>query len=437
VRPPAGERNDGKNQAMVKTSQSKEEDETGDGRGAKWALLAVPDFWRLWFVGLVLFSVRWLELLAMAVVVYQRSASPFLVAIITMLRLLPMALFGAFAGAVADRIDRRRTLVFVVLCLMLTSAMLALLALFDALEIWHLALASFLNGTAWATDNPVRRIMIGEVVGAHSIGPAMSLDIGTNNASRMIGPLIGGVMLENVGIHGVFMLSVALYATAAVTALTLRFRSRIVAGTGGHLFAHIVDGLVIVRREKRLVGALTITVIFNVFGWPFTSMIPVIGQDSLLLDPKGIGLLASMDGLGAFLGAVVIALYAKPQAYARLYVGGTAIYLVLLPVFALVSTPLLAGATLLATGLTGAAFTVMQSTLIYLLAAPEARSRVFGALSMCIGLGPIGFVHLGLLADAIGARWATATIGVEGIVILALTSPLWLKVVRGDLAAAA
>jgi MFS family permease len=388
-------------------------------------MFASADFWRLWSVGLILFTVRWIEMLAMAVFVYQKTGSPFIVAVLTMLRLLPMAFFGAFFGAMADRVERRTALVGVACCLFATSTALAVLAWLDLLAVWHLAVATFVNGTTWATDNPVRRILLGEVVGPANIGRAMSIDIGTNNACRMIGPAIGGVMLVFAGIAGVFVLSMACYTVAGLTALVIRHRTAVRSDESGSMLARIGAGLAIVRRDRRIVGTLVITVIFNVFGWPFTSMIPVIGQDNLLLDPKGIGLLASMDGLGAFVGALCIALLAKPALYPRLYIGGTALYLVLLPIFALVRDPLVAAFALFLTGVTGSAFMTMQSTLIYMLAPRDVRSRVFGVLSVCIGLGPIGFVHIGLLADAWGAEAATAAIGLEGLAILALSFPLW------------
>ncbi|HVB16866.1 MAG TPA: hypothetical protein VNF04_10065, partial [Stellaceae bacterium] len=222
---------------------------------------------------------------------------------------------------------------------------------------------------------------------------------------------------------------------AAVTCLGLGYRNTARAHEAGSLRRRIGEGVAIVRGDKRLIGTLVITVIFNVFAWPFTSMIPVIGQDHLGLGPGGIGVLASMDGLGAFAGAIGIALGATPARYARLYLGGTAGYLALLPIFAFVSAPLLAGCTLLMTGVASAAFTIMQSTLIYLLAPQETRSRVFGVLSVCIGMGPIGFVHLGLLADAIGPSAAVATVAVEGMIALALTFRYWRFVLRAAAAA--
>ena len=390
----------------------------------RW-LFGEPDFRRLWLVGLVVFSVRWLEILAVAVFAYQRTGSPFVVALLTMLRMLPMALFGALIGAAAERVERCRALVFVVATMLLCSIALALLAWCDALEVWHLALASFISGLTWTTDNPVRRTMIGEVVGPERMSAAMSIDVGANNAGRMLGPMVGGILLATLGIGGAFMVSVAGYLVAAIVALRVRHRNRAAPSTAAGVLERMIEGLVLVRRDPRLSGTMVITVIYNTFGWPFTSMIPVIGQDNLGLGAVGIGVLASMDGGGAFCGAIVIALCAKPPHFARLYVGGVAIYLLMLPVFALAPGPLLGGAVLLLTGLANSGFSIMQATRVYLAAPPEMRSRVFGVLSVCIGVGMIGFLHLGWLAGMIGATWAIMTVGAEGLVALLLTRRWW------------
>jgi predicted MFS family arabinose efflux permease len=376
-------------------------------------------------VGLVVFSVRWLEMLAVAVFAYQRTGSPFIVALLTMLRMLPMALFGALIGAAAERIERRTALVFVMMLMLLCSIALALLAWSGALEIWHIALASFISGLTWTTDNPVRRTMIGEVVGSERMSAAMSIDVGANNASRMLGPTVGGILLATLGIGGAFAVSVAGYLVAAIVAIRVRHRNAASPSTAAGVLERMIEGLVLVRRNPRLSGTMVITVIYNTFGWPFTSMIPVIGQDNLGLGAAGIGLLASMDGVGAFCGAIVIALCAKPPHFARLFIGGVAIYLFMLPVFALASNSSVAGFVLLLTGVANSGFSIMQATLVYLAAPPEMRGRVFGVLSVCIGIGMIGFLHLGWLAGMIGATAAIVTIGVEGLVVMLLSQPWW------------
>ncbi|HET7883276.1 MAG TPA: MFS transporter [Acetobacteraceae bacterium] len=388
-------------------------------------LIESADFWRLWFVGLVVFVVRWVETVAVGVFVYQQTGSAFIVAMMTMLRLLPMGLFGAFLGAVAEKMERRTTLIIVVSGMVATSLVLATLAHLHLLAVWHLAVASFINGVGWATDNPVRRVMIGEAVGAAQMSKAMSIDVGANNASRMVGPTIGGLLLASVGIDGVFTLSVVLYAVAVVAACRVRYRNSVAGTTAETVLARIAEGLRLVRGDRRLIGTLTVTVIYNVFGWPFTSMVPVIGQDRLQLGPEGIGILSSMDGVGAFVGAVLMAMFCRPNLYRRAYVGGVMLYLIMLTLFALVPLPAVAGSALLFTGLGGAGFSIMQATLVYLSSPPEMRSRMLGVLSVCIGTGPIGFIALGWLADAIGAPWATAASGLAGLLMMLLARPLW------------
>ena len=165
----------------------------------------------------------------------------------------------------------------------------------------------------------------------------------------LVGPTIRRPPAGRVGISGVFMLSVALYAFAFYAAFRVRYRNMALVGAAPVL-ARIAEGLRLVRGDRRLTGTLVVTMIYNVFGWPFTSMIPVIGQSQLGLGAQGIGVLASMDGIGAFCGALLLTLFLRPAWYARAYIGGVVIYMVMLIVFALVPSPRIAGSALLLTG---------------------------------------------------------------------------------------
>jgi MFS family permease len=388
-------------------------------------LLAKPDFWRLWLVGLIVFGVRWLETLAVAVFAFERTGSAFIVALLTMLRMLPMALFGAVVGAVAERLERRRALVLVVVVMGLNSLTLGLLAATGALRIWHLAIASLVSGIGWTSDNPVRRTMIGEVVGAENMSAAMSVDVGANNASQIVGPALGGTLLAAFGIAGVFTVSVLCYLVALAAALRVHHRNSILAPTSEGVVTRMAAGLMLARRDPRLRATLVVTVIFNVFGSPFVSMVPVIGAGSLRLGAAGVGLLASMSGIGSFLGALAIALLVRPPFFTRLFLGAVVLYLLLIPFFGLSPLPVLAGGVLLMTGLANSGFSIMQATLVFLAAPPELRSCLFGVLSVCIGVGMLGFLHIGGLAAAIGAPWATVATGIEGLLALWLTRRWW------------
>jgi predicted MFS family arabinose efflux permease len=350
-----------------------------------------------------------------------------------MLRVLPMALFGAFVGAAADMLQGRIVLLLSSLILLATSVTLALLAHAGHLAIWHLAVASLISGTVWSTDMPMRRLMIGRVVGADRMGQAMIFDVGSNNASRMAGPAIGGAVLVAFGIEGCFALGAILYLVAILAAAAIRYRNPASTDGPGPLLKNILGALALVKRERRLVGLFVITVIFNLFGWPSLSLIPVIGADNLALGPRGVGLLAAMEGAGAIAGVLTVHFLGRPAHYATLYIGSVMLYLTALALFAVLPSAPLAGLALLVTGLAGSGFAITQSTLVFQSVEPAMRARMLGLLSVAIGTGPLGFLQVGLLADAIGAQAAIITVSAGGVLALMLTRRFWREIrVSGD-----
>lgn len=396
----------------------------------KTRLFSIADFRRLWFVGFAICVVRWLEMLALAVFAYQITGSAFVVAMLAMLRLLPMGLFGAVIGAAAERFDRRRVMILVVVTSMVVTLVLAILASFDAIEVWHLALASFINGTGWAADHPVRRMMIGDAVGSERIGAALSVDTATNNGSRVLGPMLSGFLLAEYGITSVFWFSLALYAPALVAALAIGMRRKTPATKPPSFITSIREGLAWLHRDRRLIGVFLITIIFNIFGWPATSMVPVIGTDYLNLGPKGVGLLASCDGVGGLLGALIIATVARAAWYGRIYVSAVALYLLMVVFFATAPVTAVAAVALFLSGMSGAGFAVMQATLVYRAAPVEMRARLLGVVSVCIGTGPLGFLYLGFLAEMFTPRTATVALAVQGMIVMLLTRRYWASAVR-------
>jgi len=392
-------------------------------------LFSIADFRRLWIVGFTAFVVRWLEMLAYGLFAYQLTGSAFLVAMISMLRLLPMGLFGALLGVAADRFERRTALIVSVGVSLTTMASLLVLEALDSISVWHLALASFINGICWAADNPVRRVMIGDVAGSDRMGAAMSLDIGTNNASRVLGPVLSGVLLSQFGIAAVFWFAVALYAISLAAALRIEIRHG-PSRQHASLVASLQESFAQVRDDQRLIGVFIVTVVFNVFGWPFTSMIPVIGTDDLQLGASAVGLLASCEGIGGLAGALLIGLLSGPRTYGRIFVGSVALYLALIIGFVTAPNALLAGLLLLAIGLSSVGFGIMQTTLVYRDSPVQMRARLLGLLSVFIGTGPIGFIYLGFLADTLTPRLGTVALAVQGLLVLVLTRRYWMDVVR-------
>ena len=369
-------------------------------------------------------------MLVLALFAYQLTASAFVVAMLTMLRMAPMGLFGAFLGAAAERFDRRRALILVIATQMVVNLALAILASLDAIQVWHLAVASFINGTGWASDHPVRRMMIGDAVGSERVGPALSIDTATNNGSRVAGPMLGGLLLAEYGITSVFWFTLALYVPALVAAIRIRMRRQTPITKPSSFVSSIREGFAWLHRDRRLIGVLAMTVVFNVFAWPSTSMIPVIGTDYLNLGPTGVGVLASCDGVGGLLGALLVATTARAAWYGRIYVSAIGLYMVMVVFFATAPGIPVAAVSLFLGGMCGAAFAVMQVTLVYRVAPVEMRARLLGVVSVCIGTAPIGFLYLGFLAEMFTPRTATVALVAQGLLVMLLTRRYWVGVLR-------
>jgi MFS family permease len=394
------------------------------GVPAAAALLRDGAFLRVWLSGATAGVLRWLELLAISVYVLEATGSPFLVALMTFLRMAPMFLFGIPAGALADRHDRKRLLLIGLLALAVAAAALALLALQGCIALWHIAAGAFLNGMFWASEFPVRRIMLGEIAGAGRLSRAMALESATSNATRMLGPALGGVLMETTGLSGVYALGALLYLACASLVLPIAYRSAGAAGSAS-LLAMLQDGWRFARSQRLIVGTLAVTVIVNLWGFAYITMVPVIGERVLGLSPALIGALMSAEGLGAVIGALLVARFDRPRQYTRIYTGSSAAFLLGVLAFALSAWLPLSFALILFCGIAIAGFAVMQSTLVFLAAPAAVRSRVMGLLTVAIGAGPIGMLYVGLLADRLGAANAVICLALQGLLVLALAAWYW------------
>jgi len=388
------------------------------GRGPL-SLIAEAEFRKLWSVGVLQGAMRWLELLAIGVWTYALTESPVLVALMTVLRQAPMALFGSVTGALAERLDRKAILVVCQATMALTTTVLALLVATGGIELWHVGLGAFVNGFCWSTDLPVRRTILGESVGVDRLGPAMSMDSASNNATRMIGPLAGGALYAAVGLGGAYAVAAVFYGVSALVAASIRFTPAASEPRRFALIADIREGLAYLRRSRALLGHLGVTVVVNLFGFPYAAMAPVVGRETFAVDPVRIGLLLTVEGFGAFAGAVAIAFLATPRRFRLIYLSGSALFMVAVLAFSVTTSYGVALVVLTAGGVGIAGFASMQSAIMFSESPPAIRSRLMGVLSVCIGAGPIGVLHVGWLADRIGGSLALTVIGVEGLVALA------------------
>lgn len=378
-------------------------------------------------VGGLIGVVRWLQLLALSVYAFELTNSPFWASVVPLLSLAPLALCGPMFGAIADRVDRKFLFALSLIAIAAASAGFAALAWSGAMSVAEVAAAAFVNGVFWATDMPIRRRLLGDLSGA-ALPAAMSLDAALGNATRMLGPALGGAILQFVGVAGVFLSGAVVFGICLGMVAFTRFPGRTTGAPPSSLIADLVAGARYAASDRNLRLILAVTIVFNVFGFPFTSMIPVIGRDHLGLDPFWVGFITSLEGMGAFLGALIVTVSARPNNFQLIYWSGTLIYISVVGCLALVSftaSPVakdffIVCSLLAIIGMAGACFAAMQSTLTYLGASPDYRSRVLGVLALCIGTGPLGFLNVGWMADMWGAPTALAIMSLEGLTALAI-----------------
>ena len=388
--------------------------------GSPFSLLRDGRFARIWLIGLLGNTMRWLETLAVGIFVFEITGSALQVAVMTVVRQVPLALFGSFTGPVAERINRGRLLAGAFAITTGSSAVLCLLAWSGVIEIWHIAVCVFVSGTCWTMDFPARRTLLGEFAGPDRLGAGVALDSATNNATRMAGPLCGGIIYGLVGLEGAFLVSLAAHAVCVAVALSLATRRMVSTVASEPWFRKMRQGIDSVLRSRDLLSIYLVTIVLNVFGFPYAAMIPVLGRARYQVEPALIGLLSAVEGAGAFLGALVIAFVVRPRLYVRLFLGGSIIFMLGVVCLSLSPYYWLAFSVLFVAGLGMAGFGAMQSTLVLSLAPREARGRLMGLLSVCIGCSPIGLVTLGMLSDWLGAPVALVLMSGAGLILLTL-----------------
>lgn len=393
-------------------------------------LLAIRDFRRVWFAGAASSVVRWLDVLAVSVYVLEATDSALMVALTLFVRVVPLLLFGALAGALAGMVDRRKMLIANFAILGTVYGVLSWLALIGALKVWQLGFVVFLSGLIWTLEMAIRRTMVAEIGGIHRIASTMGLESSTNNLTRMAGPFIGGFLFELYGIPSTLALGACLYATAALSLLGVDYGASPRPDARPSVIADLMEGFAFVRASRIVTATLAVTIAVNLFGFSYLAMVPVIAKQELGLTPFPTGILMSSEGFGAFLGSLLIAFLARPERARQIYVVGSCIYLGCILLFSLSSIFGLSMVALWIGGFGMSGFAAMQSALIIANSPPEMRNRLMGVLAMCIGMGPMGILVVGLLADRLGASTGILITSATGLAAVFVCVLVWPEIRR-------
>lgn len=389
-------------------------------------LLRLPDFLRLWLVGASANAMRWLELLASGLFTYEVTGSALAVTAVVAARQLPQLLFGAFAGAISEAVNRKLIAMLALMVPATVATVLATLATTGHLALWHVALGNLVSGVMWATEMSTRRRMVGEVAGPHRIVHAIALDSATSAGTRMIGPLLGGLAFEWLHMKGAYTVTALVQFGGAFVLAGLVHPQVTRRLALARIPAEIAEGLAYARTRPTIMLVFAITIVTNAFAFAYSGLVAPLGLGEFHVSPTLVGLLAAAEPMGCLMAGALMAagiLRLDSHGDRRLaFAGGSALFLVTLIGMALSPSYWLAIALLVIGGFGTAGFSNMQTTLMLTEAPAEMRSRLMGIVTVCIGTGPLGVVAVGALSDHLGPRGAVlamASVGLVTTVVLA------------------
>ena len=400
-----------------------------------FSVLQNRDFRAIWYVGSLREISRRMELLVLSWLILQATQSPFQLGLVLVFNNLPRPALSLFTGFIADRFNRWRILFLSQLINTAVSFTLLLLILTDSIAAWHVFVAVFLEGATKSLEDPSRRTAILDIVGERRLVNALSLDTISNTSGKMIGPLLGGVMIdasgrflapfpggmspESAGFVGacslvVFIHLMDLGVMTRVRIPTKERPSRIVP-----VWRSLGDSIRYALRTPLLWGMLYVTIVMNALAFPMQQFIPDIGANNLGVGATLVGLLVAAEGIGQLLCAGAIALTRNLERHGLVFLVGSTVVLVIAILFVWSPWYMLAFALLILGGAGQAGFGTMQSTITMLSAPPEMRGRMVGLMSVCIGLGtPLGALEIGIMAVLFSTSWAISVNAFAGLLLL-------------------
>jgi MFS family permease len=401
-----------------------------------FASFSVPNYrWFFFGQGTSLVG-SWVRSAAQGWLVYLLTGSRLDLGSVAALGQLPLVL-SPFAGALADRIDKRKLLVGLAAFAMALSLALSWLVWTGEVRTWHIMVIAALAGVEMAVEIPVRQSYVVEMVGRERLLNAIALNSAMFNAARMIGPAVAGLLMGAFSGGGapplrgiaVCFLFDGLSFLAVIFAL-LRIRSAPLEKPPeeGGWRDRLTAGFRYVRGDRRARVLLVLLGVCTVFGWSYLALMPAFAKDILRLGEQGFGLLLSANGVGAALGALWVA--GRPEsegrgAIRRRVFGSLGLFAAMVIVFSRMTDPWAAAACLAVAGFGAISFVSTSNTLIQMAVPNHLRGRVMGIWAFVFGGSmPLGSWLIGAAAE----HWDTpVAIALSGAACLALSGIVWLR----------
>ncbi len=378
----------------------------------------------------------WMQSTALGWLVLQLTGSAGLLGLISAISTAPVLLLSLYAGVLADRLDRRRLLSASQIAQGAFAALLALLTMAHVVQYWQIAVIALAAGIAQALASPAFQAIVPALVGREAVGNAIALNSAQFNLSRVIGPVVAGVLIGLVGEATSFWLNAASFGAVVFVLSRIRLPpDAALERVEQSLWGHLLDGLEYVRRQRLLLVLVLLAAVPTTFVLPYLTLLPVFAANVLDIGAPGLGLLTAAMGSGALCGALSVAVLRPGGGDGRLMLAGLAVLIVAVAGFALSSSVAVSCVALAIAGAAQVWYYTSANTLVQLLSPGRLRGRILSLYVLTsFGVTPIGSLWAGSVAQVRGAPVALIVGCVAAVVcaIVAIVSTPGLLSLHGE-----
>ena len=358
-----------------------------------------------------------MQTVAQSWLVYRLTGSATLLGLVGFASQFPIFLLSPVAGAVADMYPRRRTMIVIQSLMMLLAFPLAVLTLMHRIQVSHVIVLAILLGFVNAFDIPVRQSFVAEMVGREDLINAIALNSSMMNGARIIGPAVAGILVSIIGEGWCFLLNGLSYLAVIIGLIFITAGNTRPREHEGSRVEAILEGFRFALHKRPVRALLLLLGVVSLMGMPYSVLMPIFADEILKGGAKGLGLLMGSSGVGALLGAAVLAGRQGVRGLGNWVMLACAGFGTSLMLFSLSRKFWLSTLLLLPVGFSMMVQMASSNTLIQSMVPDRLRGRVMALYSMMfLGMAPFGALLSGILANLMGAP---STVALGGVVCIA------------------
>ncbi len=368
------------------------------------------------FLTTVTFSVgHFMMMVALGWLVLEMTDSPFSLGAVWAARSAPFLIFGVFAGAVADKIDRRKLLIFTFIMLAAYAFLMGILISKAWIQVSYILLITFIIGSIMTFNMTATQAFVVDIVGPEDAMSALSMNAAAMRITGIFGGAAAGWVIKLLGVDWCFYIMGISYLLGIILLLFIRGVVMKAAPKRQSIRANFMEGLQIIRTNQIVLTLMVISIICEVLGFSYQVVLPIFARDILKVGAVGLGMLITTQSVGALIGVLFLASLGDYKHKGRLILGIFLFFGVFLVLFSQSPWYLVSLFLIGVVGAVAAAFDTMQHTLLQLNVTDEQRGRAMGIWMLSIGFMSVGSIAIGAIAALIGAQLA---ISINGVVII-------------------